>query len=118
MTNAGDFAGPAEPVIVTLPAEIDMAVTPAIAAELTAAVTGGGCLVIADLTGTEFIDSSGARALYRAHRDAAALGTEVRFAISHSAVLRILDLTGLDRELHVYPAVGDALAARAGRAAS
>ena len=95
-------------MVVTLPEEIDMASASASAAGLTTAVSAGTALVIADLTRTVFIDSHGARMLFFAHRDAAAHGTELRFAIPHQAVQRIVRLLGYDQILRIYPTLEQA----------
>lgn len=104
--SPGESGAPA--MVVTLPEEIDMASASASAAGLTAAVTAGDALVIADLTGTTFIDSHGARVLFFAHRDATAHGTELRFAIPHQAVQRIVRLLGYDQILRIYPTLEQA----------
>jgi anti-anti-sigma regulatory factor len=64
------------PVIVTLPAEIDMANECGVAAQLGCALASGAPVVVADMTGTRFCDSMG-RALALAHRQAAARHAEL-----------------------------------------
>src|SRR3984957_20670782 len=66
--------------------------------------------VIADLSATEFCDSSGARALLTAHRRAAAAGGELRAAIPAAAVRRAMSLLALDTILNIYPGLAEALA--------
>jgi anti-sigma B factor antagonist len=97
------------PVIVRLPAEIDIANAADVGEQLRSAFTPGITLVIADLTATVFCDSSGLRQLLLAHRRAKACHAEVRFAIPHREVLGVLQVTELDRLLPVYPSLGAAV---------
>ncbi len=46
--------------------------------------------------------------LFFAHRDATAHGTELRFAISHQAVQRVVRILGYDRILAIYPTLEQA----------
>ena len=90
--------------VIVLPPEIDVTNSPAIAAELNGLTRER--LVIADLTGTEFCDCSGARALPHATRHARHLGHGLRLAVPPGGqVARLLDLVGFTPHLHVYPSV-------------
>ena len=91
------------PVIVTLPQEIDVTNADDAEAQITAALTPGVTVVIADLTATTFCDSSGLSHLIHAHYEAAGHGTQLRLAISPAGqIARIIDLTGIRRHLAVY----------------
>ena len=91
------------PVIVTLPAEIDMANDRVVSRQLGCALATGAMIVIADMTGTRFCDSTGLRALVLAHKQAAAHHTELRLVITSANVLRVLAITKLDTVLRIYP---------------
>jgi anti-sigma B factor antagonist len=97
-------------VIVTLPAEIDMASIGQAGQQLGSAIAPGVKAVIADMTATVFCDSSGITMLIRAHRQAVANGTELRLVVSSAAVLRALALVRVDDLLPVCPSLGQALA--------
>ncbi len=71
-------------------------------------------LVIADLTGTVFCDSSGIRQLLLAHDLAAESQAELRLVAGASGVRRALQITGADQVLALYPTLQAALAARPG----
>ena len=104
------------PVIIALPAEIDLTNASDVLELITAACAPGIPVVIADLTSTSFCDSSGLQHLIRASDKAAANGTELRLAISPGgAVSRIFELTGISQRLPVYPSTQ--LAASGGQAA-
>jgi anti-sigma B factor antagonist len=105
-----DLGRVAEPVVVELPAEIDMANAEDVGEQLRAAFTTGVTVVIGDLTSTVFCDSSGMRILVVADDCAAASGAELRLAVPPGHVLRILTLMGIDRLLSIYPSLAAALA--------
>ena len=77
--------GGGKPVVVTLPAEIDMTNASIVARQLHEALVSGAAVVIADLTSTTFWDCSGVRSLLLAHHQAAAANIEFRLACSASA---------------------------------
>lgn len=106
-----DLDQSAEPVVVRLPAEIDMANAEEVGDQLRSALTCGAAAVIADLTSTAFFDSSGARQFVLAHKYAAAHDARMRFVISDSNLLRVLTLTGLDQLLSIYPSLDAAMSA-------
>jgi len=99
----------APPLIVVLPAEIDLAGAPAVSETLLFAISTGPAVVVADLTGTTYCDCAAIRSLCHATEYAAARGTDLRLVILAGPVRRVLDLTGRDRELHLYLAVASAL---------
>ena len=101
-----------QPVVIALPAEIDMANAGQVGQQLGSALTPGVHTVIADMTATIFCDSSGISMLVRAHKQAAANRTEVRLAVLSTAVLRALTLVGIDHLLPIYPTLSQARAAR------
>jgi anti-sigma B factor antagonist len=97
------------PVIVALPAEIDMANADGVGEQLRSAFTPGVPIVVADMTLTVFCDSYGLRALARARRCAAAHHAQLHLAVPDTRVVQVLKLAGLDRVLPVYPSLGAAL---------
>ena len=100
-------------VVVTMPAEIDIANADRIGAELSAAIAGGAGIVVADMTVTTFCNSSGISMLVLAHRQAAANGAELRLAVPTPAVLRALKLVRMDCLLPIHPSLDAALAPEA-----
>ena len=96
-------------VIVSLPAEIDMANEEDVGEQLGAAFAPGVTVVIADLGSNVFCGTSGARQLVLAHQRAAASNRELRVVISSARVLRVLAILGVDRMLEIYPDLAAAL---------
>jgi anti-anti-sigma factor len=98
-------------VVVALPSEIDMASAGRASQQLGAALAPGIKTVIADMTATRFCDSSGISVLVRAHKQAAANGTQLRLVVVSTIVLRALRLVQLDDLLPIHPTLSQALAA-------
>ena len=96
------------PVLVTLPAEIDLANAHTVREKLTAAFAPGA-LVIADMTATRYCDSQGIRALVTAHDQATASGAVLRVVISSQAVQRVMNIMKVNTMLHIYPTIDEAL---------
>ena len=97
-------------VVVALPTEIDMASADRVSQQLGAAFGPGVKTVIADMTATRFCDSSGISVLVRAHKQAAANGTQLRLVVHSTVVLRSLKLVQMDHLLPIYPTLSQALA--------
>ena len=100
----------AELVIVRLPPELDIVNAEAVCKQLCSACTHGVTVVIADLTTTTFCDCFAIGRLVRAHQFAADHDAQLRLAVSHQAVFRIVELTGPGQLLPVYPGLAEALA--------
>jgi anti-sigma B factor antagonist len=101
--------------VVTLPAEIDVTNADAIREELLAVLNQGAVLLVADMSTTDFCDSSGVSALVRVFRHAATSATALRLVVTMPAVLRVLSITGVDRLVDVYPSVAASLAGPSGQ---
>ena len=93
--------------IVTMPAEIDLINSASVADQLSAVVGKSPEVVTLDMTGTLFCDSAGVRVIGRAL--AAAGDSEMRLVLGRSPVARILQITGLDQLMPVYPDVLESL---------
>jgi anti-sigma B factor antagonist len=96
--------------VVAAAGEIDLTNAEGLRDALLSALDAGALGLVVDLTETTFLDSAGVTALARASRRAAASEATVRLAVTAPAVLRVLNLVGLDRLLEVHPSVADAAA--------
>ena len=104
--------------IVAAPEEIDITNADELrAAVLQAASSGDGTFVV-DMSRTRFCDSAGLHALVDAHKRAQVEGGQVLLAVSGPAVLRLFQITGVDRALPHFPGVTEALAHLAAAEAS
>ncbi len=109
-----DQAASKAPVVVELPAEIDVTNSKQVYEQLVAAVAPGVGTVIADMMSTVFCDSSGVHAVLHAHETVTARDTRMILAVSHStSVRRVLELIGVGRLMPVYPSLQEALTASA-----
>jgi len=110
MADATRPATVASPVV-KLPEEIDSTNSDQVMADLAGACIAGVTTVIADMALATFCDSSGVRALVRAHKVAVSRGAELRVAVTDDAVLRVFELTGLAAVLRLYPSLDAAMTA-------
>ena len=98
--------------VVTAPEEIDITNAPELRAALLEAAAHGNSTLVADLTGTQFCDSSGLHTLLAAHKRAQAEGSELVLVMSSRPVLRVFELTGIDRIIRNFTSLDQALARR------
>ena len=96
------------PVVVG-PAEIDISNSGELRTALLRAQALGPVVVV-DMSGTEFCDSSGLSVLVRALRRAQSEGGEVRLVVCTAAVLRILAVTGIGSIFGLFSSLAEALA--------
>jgi len=96
--------------VVAAPEEVDITNAEGLRAALARAAGNGNGMLVVDLTRTRFCDSSAIHALVDAHKRARAEGGQVLLAVSGEAVPRIFEITGVDRVLHRFSSVAEALA--------
>ena len=107
-----DQASRVAPVVVVLPAEIDVTNSEQVYEQLVAVLAPGVDTLIADMTSTAFCDSSGVHAIMRAHENAAARDVSMRLAVSpQTSVPRVLQLIGVGRLMPVHASLEEALTA-------
>lgn len=99
--------------VVAAAGEVDLTNADGFRTALLAVLDAGALGLVADMTATTFIDSAGITALVRASRRAAAGEASVRLAVTAPAVLRVLNLVGIDQLIEVYPSVPAAVASLA-----
>jgi anti-sigma B factor antagonist len=96
--------------VVAAPEEIDITNAPELRSALLEAATDGPATLVADMTRTQFCDSSGLHALLAAHKRAQAAGGELLLVIPSTAVLRIFAITAIDRVIPNFTSLDEALA--------
>jgi anti-sigma B factor antagonist len=105
-----DQAAQIMPVVVVLPAEIDVTNSEQVHDRLLAALAPGVDIVIADMTSTSFCDSSGVHAVMFAHEAAVARGVRLLVAVPEDgSVRRVLQLIGATRILSIYSSISEAM---------
>jgi anti-anti-sigma factor len=95
---------------ITLPAEVGMTNADQVRAELLRAMEDGPELLIVDMTGTSYCAVAGIHVLVCAQGRAADAGIGLRVAVGAPVIRRILQLTGADQLIDVYPGLDAALA--------
>lgn len=96
-------------VVVRLTGELDLASAPILERALTDADVTGAPLVVLDLDGLEFVDSTGLRAILMAHSDSSDKGREFAITPGSPQVQRLLSITSVTDHLRVIAAPDDLL---------
>jgi anti-sigma B factor antagonist len=99
-----------ETLIFKLRGSLDLATSTTVRAALTDAADKGRKDIIVDLSGLEFLDSTGLGALIGAHRRATERDGSLRLVVREGPIFRLLTITGLIRILSVYSSLEDARA--------
>ncbi len=86
--------------MLSLRGELDVSTIP-IVQEAIAGVTGG--TVVLDLTDLRFIDSAGIGCFARAHVALSEAGRALELRDPQPGIRRVIELTGIDREIRVTP---------------
>jgi anti-anti-sigma factor len=102
--------------VIAAAGEIDLTNAGSFRDALLTALNAGAFGLIVDLTAATFLDSAGVNALVRASRRASATGATLRLAVAAPALLRVLNLVGVDQLIEVHPSVAEAVASLPDRA--
>ena len=89
--------------VVTITGRLTASGAPMLRNAVSDLIAGGEPNVAIDLSGTEFVDSSGLGALIGGLKSARVAGGDLRIAAVPEAVRTVLHLTNLDRVLRDYP---------------
>jgi anti-sigma B factor antagonist len=96
--------------VVAAPEEIDITNAPELRSALLEAAAHGHRTVVADLSRTQFCDSSGLHTLLAAHKRATTAGGDMLLVIPGNAVLRVFTITGVDQIIPNFTSLEEALA--------
>jgi len=94
--------------ILTVTGEIDMATAPRFRQRLLAVISTGAQNVVIDLSGVDFIDSTGLGVLMGAAKRVRSSGGDIRLVMAGSRLAELIELTRLDRVLDVFDSVSSA----------
>lgn len=97
--------------VVTTPEEIDISNAGLLRDALLSATASGQPVIVVDMSGTEFCDSTGLNVLVRALAQAAEVGSELRLVMGGTGLQRVLAVTGVAGMFRVYETLGKALEA-------
>jgi anti-sigma B factor antagonist len=102
---------PAAPNVLPLGGEIDLHVSPRVAASLAAMIEQKPTRLVVDLSGVSYIDSSGLAVLIEAMQNVEAYGGKFVLAGLQENVRPIFEIARLDQVFIIFPHVDAALAA-------
>ena len=91
--------------------ELDIAATPELSTVLLMAARSPGSLVVVDVAGVEFIDSTALGTLLNAGNEIEAAGKRLRIVCAGGPVRRLLEMTNLTNRFQLCQTRDDAFAA-------
>jgi anti-sigma B factor antagonist len=96
-------------VIITVAGEIHATTAPEFSERLNEAIADGKTGVILDLTGVEFIDSTGLSVLLNGLRRVTRVRGSMVLACANPTVLRLFEITKLDSTFDIVPSCDEAI---------
>ena len=97
--------------LVALPEHVNASNAGLIHDQLLTLVSRGAAVLIADMTATVSCDHSGADALVSAYQRASVNGAQLRLVVTAHIIRHVLEASGLDRMIPIYPTTEAAAAA-------
>ncbi len=96
--------------VINVRGEIHMSTAPGFSEGLSQAIDRGHRSIVLDLSGVEFIDSTGLSVLLNGLRQVTALGGRLALVCANPTVLRLFEITSLDRTFDIFSGRGAACA--------
>jgi anti-anti-sigma factor len=97
--------------LIAVTGELDIAAAPELSTVLLVAADSPGALVVLDLAGVEFIDSTALGTLLKAGEAIESAGKRLRVVCVGGPVRRLLEMTNLTNRFQLCPSRDDAFAA-------
>jgi anti-sigma B factor antagonist len=97
-------------VVIRIAGEIHATTAPEFSERLNEAIADGKTGVVLDLTGVEFIDSTGLSVLLNGLRRVTRVRGSMVLACANPTVLRLFEITKLDSTFEIVPSCDDAIA--------
>jgi anti-anti-sigma factor len=97
--------------LITITGELDIAATPELSTVMLMAAGSPGSLVVLDLAGVEFVDSTALGTLLKAGNEVEAAGKRLRIVCEDGPVRRLLEMTNLTNRFQLCPTRDAAFAA-------
>ena len=95
--------------------EVDVSSAPELQDKLADLIDSAGAVLVVDLAGVTFIDSTGLGVLVGARNRASELGGSISVVVTSDRVLKLFRITGLDAVFEVHPSIEAAVAGDAQR---
>jgi anti-sigma B factor antagonist len=97
--------------LIAVTGDLDMAATPELSTVMLMAARAPGSLVVLDLAGVQFIDSTALGTLLKAGGEVETAGKRLRVVCAEGPVRRLLEMTNLTNRFQLCPTRDDAFAA-------
>ncbi len=97
--------------LIAITGELDIAATPELSTVLLIAAGAPGSLVVLDLAGVEFIDSTALSTLFKASEEIESAGKRLRVVCAGGPVRQLLEMTNVTNRFQLCPSRDEALAA-------
>ena len=97
--------------VITITGELDIAAAPELSTVLLIAAGSPGSLVVLDLAGVEFVDSTALGTLLKAGDEIEAAGKRLRIVCAGGPVRKLLEMTNLTNRFQLCPTRDEAFAA-------
>jgi anti-sigma B factor antagonist len=94
--------------VISVVGELDVATAPDLRSRLDEAIDGGSSVVIADLLGVTFLDSTALGVLIGALKKCQAAGGDLRIVISEPRIVKVFEITGLTDLFTLFPTLEEA----------
>jgi anti-sigma B factor antagonist len=96
-------------VLIRAVGELDMSSAPSLTAAAEDAIGDGYRLLLLDLSGLSFLDSTGLSALLAIHREAKARDAQAAIIAPSDNALRVLEMLGVEQVLNIHDTIEDAV---------
>ena len=96
--------------VVAATGEVDVFTAPVLDEALSAAVGAGATCLVVDLSGVEFLDSTGLSVLVKALKRVKESGGSLDVVVTAERVAKVFRITGLDASMPLHATLADALA--------
>jgi anti-sigma B factor antagonist len=96
--------------VVSLYGELDVATTPGLREQIVELIADGARMLVLDLDGVDFIDSTGLGTIISILKRARTQGGDLRLVCTQSRITRLFEITGLDKAVPLLPSLDLAVA--------
>jgi anti-sigma B factor antagonist len=96
--------------VVSLYGEVDVATTPDLRELLVQLVSNGARMLVLDLDGVDFIDSTGLGTIISVLKRTRTHGGDLRLVCTQARITRLFEITGLDKAVPLLPSLDLAVA--------
>ena len=97
--------------VVEVGGEIDVYTAPQLRSALNDAVADGALHLVVDMTGTEFLDSTGLGVLVGGLKRVRTMDGDLELVCSSEKILKVFRITGLTKVFTIHPTIDEALGA-------